>query len=72
MSVAVDRVMSRGFAIPAVILGYAEHSASDLLVVGAYSRARLKEVLLGGTTRTLLARPPMPTLISTWTISTHS
>jgi nucleotide-binding universal stress UspA family protein len=62
--VAVEQVISRGFSVAAVILGYAEHSASDLLVVGAYSHARLKEILLGGTTRTLLAQTPMPVLIS--------
>jgi nucleotide-binding universal stress UspA family protein len=59
-----EQLPSRGFSIPAVLLGYAEQSASDLLVVGAYSHARLKELLLGGTTRTLLAKTPMPTLMS--------
>ncbi|ACK50415.1 UspA domain protein [Methylocella silvestris BL2] len=46
------------------ILRYAERNASDLLVVGAYSHARLKELLLGGVTRTLLAQTPVPVLIS--------
>ena len=55
---------SRGFSIPALLLGYAEQSASDLLVAGAYSQARVKELLLGGTTRTLLTHVPMPTLMS--------
>lgn len=62
--VDLEQRTSRGFSIPAVLLGYAEQSASDLLVVGAYSHARLKERLLGGTTRTLLAKTPMPTLMS--------
>jgi nucleotide-binding universal stress UspA family protein len=62
--VAVEEVNSNGFSVTAVILGYAEFNASDLLVVGAYSRARLKEILLGGTTRTLLGQTPMPTLMS--------
>jgi len=62
--VDVEHVSSRGYSIPAVLLGYAEQSASDLLVVGAYSHARLKELLFGGTTRTLLANTPMPTLMS--------
>lgn len=59
-----EQLPSRGFSIPAVLLGYAEQSASDLLVVGAYSHARLTQFLLGGTTRTLLAKTPMPTLMS--------
>ena len=62
--VDVDRVISNGAPIARVILGYAEQSGSDLLVVGAYSHARLREILLGGATRTLLARMPVPVLIS--------
>jgi nucleotide-binding universal stress UspA family protein len=62
--VDLERMVSRGFSIPAVLLGYAEQSASDLLVVGAYSRARFKELLLGGTTRTLLMHTSMPTFMS--------
>jgi nucleotide-binding universal stress UspA family protein len=62
--VHLEQLSSHGFSIPAVLLGYAEQNASDLLVLGAYSQARLKEVLLGGTTRTLLTHMPMPTLMS--------
>jgi nucleotide-binding universal stress UspA family protein len=62
--VDLEHVTSRGYSISAVLLGYAEQSASDLLVVGAYSHARFKERLLGGTTRTLLTHTPMPTLMS--------
>ena len=59
-----EQVASNGSSVSAILLSYAERSASDLLVVGAYSHARLPEALLGGTTRTLLARTPMPTLMS--------
>lgn len=62
--VHLEQLSSRGFSIPVVLLAYAEQTASDLLVVGAYSQARFKEVLLGGTTRTLLTHMPMPTLMS--------
>ena len=62
--VDVDRVASNGAPIAEVILGYAEQSGSDLLVVGAYSHVRLREILLGGATRTLLAQMPVPVLIS--------
>ena len=34
-----------------------EHNA-DLLVLGAYSRPRMTEILFGGTTRSLLANAP--------------
>src|SRR5438105_11005750 len=46
------------------LLGYVEQHAADLLVLGAYSHARVRELLLGGVTRTLLARMPVPVLIS--------
>jgi nucleotide-binding universal stress UspA family protein len=62
--VEVAEVASHGSPIAQVILGYAVQSASDLLVVGAYSHARLRELLLGGATRTLLACMPVPVLIS--------
>jgi nucleotide-binding universal stress UspA family protein len=62
--VNLEQVASQGFSVAAAMLGYAEQSASDLLVVGAYSHARAREFLIGGTTRTLLAQTPMPTFIS--------
>jgi nucleotide-binding universal stress UspA family protein len=64
VDVDVEQAASHGSPIAQVILGYAARSASDLLVVGAYSHARLRELVLGGTTRTLLARMPVPVLIS--------
>jgi nucleotide-binding universal stress UspA family protein len=62
--VNLEQVASRGFSVAAAMLGYADKSASDLLVVGAYSHARAREILFGGTTRTLLAKTSMPTFIS--------
>lgn len=62
--VTVDRVTSQGSPIAEVILRYAMQNGSDLLVVGAYSHARAKELLLGGATRTLLAQMPVPVLVS--------
>jgi nucleotide-binding universal stress UspA family protein len=62
--VNVDRVTSNGASIAQAILGYAIQSRSDLLVFGAYSHGRLRQRLLGGTTRTLLAQMPVPVLVS--------
>ena len=62
--VNVDRVTSNGSSIAQVILSYAMQNRSDLLVFGAYSHARLRERLLGGTTRALLAQMPVPALVS--------
>jgi nucleotide-binding universal stress UspA family protein len=60
----VKQVNSLGIPVAQVILRCALKRASDLLVIGAYSHARLKEILLGGVTRTLLAQMPVPVLIS--------
>jgi len=60
----VERVMSNGSPIPEVIISHAVQSRSDMLVFGAYGHSRLRELLLGGTTRTLLAQVPVPVLVS--------
>ena len=62
--VDVEQVNSLGNPVAEVILHYALKRGSDLLVIGAYSHARLKEMLLGGVTRTLLAQMPVPVLTS--------
>ena len=36
----------------------------DLLVMGAFGHSRFREAIFGGTTRTLLERPPAPILIA--------
>lgn len=60
----VDPVPSHGRAIPEVILEYATSNAHDLIVLGAYSHARAREMVLGGVTRSLLKQSPVPLLIS--------
>jgi nucleotide-binding universal stress UspA family protein len=60
----VVRVMSNGSPIAEVILAHAVRRGSDLLVFGAYGHCRLRELLLGGTTRTLLAQMPVPVFVS--------
>jgi len=37
---------------------------SDLLVMGAYGHSRLRQFVLGGATRSMIARPPLPVLLS--------
>lgn len=37
---------------------------ADLLVIGAYSRPRWREALLGGVTRSMLRQPPLPVLLA--------
>jgi nucleotide-binding universal stress UspA family protein len=51
-------------AIGEVLLDAARAENADLLVMGAYGHARLREVLLGGVTAHVLAHTHIPTLLS--------
>ena len=62
--VSVEKLRTRGSPVAEALLGYLEKHPVDLLVLGAYSHARVRELILGGVTRTLLARVPVPLLIS--------
>ncbi len=44
----------------AALLAHASDVGADLIVMGAYGHARLREVLLGGATRTVLRSSPLP------------
>ncbi len=57
-------IESRGAAIAEAILEYCTDNQADLLIIGAYSRSRASERIFGGTTRTLLTRTRLPTLVS--------
>jgi nucleotide-binding universal stress UspA family protein len=62
--VQVEQVSSANSPVADIILSYAADHGVDLIVIGAYSRARSVEFLFGGVTRTLLKRSPIPVLIS--------
>ena len=47
-----------------MLLNSAADESADLLVVGAYGHSRIREVVMGGVTRTLLTQSPLPTLLS--------
>lgn len=59
------RIVSQGGqADGADLAGICETFGADLLVMGAYSRARASELVLGGATRAVLADFPIPVLMS--------
>ena len=64
VNVEVQCTTSDGTPIAQAMLDYGIRAGSDLLVIGAYSHARARELLLGGVTRTLLAHIPLPVLMS--------
>ncbi len=43
---------------------YATAHDLDLLVMGAYGHSRLRDFVLGGATKTVIAHPPLPVLLS--------
>ena len=47
-----------------MILSSAAELGADLLVMGAYGHSRLRELVLGGATRSVLAHMPLPALMS--------
>jgi hypothetical protein len=46
------------------LLSYAADSGADYMVMGAYGHSRLREFVLGGTTRTILGSMTVPVLMA--------
>ena len=64
IDVVLDRVDARGRPIGEVLEAYVASHASDMLVMGAYGHSRFRELVLGGATKSLLSKPPLPILFS--------
>lgn len=58
------RTTSGGIDPGSVILSRAFDYGSDLIVMGAYGHSRVREILLGGATRTILQQMTVPVLMS--------
>lgn len=50
--------------IAQTLRNHAAQTRADLLVMGAYAHTRIRQFILGGVTRSMLADPPVPILIS--------
>lgn len=64
VNVEADVEHAVGRAIGQVLEDYAYARQLDLLVMGAYGHSRMREFILGGATRSVLARPPLPVLLA--------
>jgi nucleotide-binding universal stress UspA family protein len=64
LEVVLEGVASKGRAVGEVLESYVQSCNADMLVMGAYGHSRFREFILGGATRTLLAKPPLPILFS--------
>ena len=60
----VKRVTKGDIAIEDVLLSYAADSGADFMVMGGYGHSRLREFILGGVTRGILASMTVPVLMS--------
>jgi nucleotide-binding universal stress UspA family protein len=64
IKVEVERVEERELDTANAILSHLAHVGADLLVMGAYGHSRMREFVLGGVTRTILAEMTVPVLMS--------
>lgn len=62
--VDVQQLPSGGIEIGDTIRNHARALEIDLVVMGAYQRSRLREIILGGTTRTMMAQGSLPVLMA--------
>ena len=64
IDVVLDKVDANGRRIDEVLEAYTVSHQVDVLVMGAYGHARWREFILGGATKSLLSKPPLPILFS--------
>jgi nucleotide-binding universal stress UspA family protein len=64
IDVVLDKVDADGRRIGEVLEAYTVSHRADVLVMGAYGHARWREFILGGATKSLLSKPPLPILFS--------
>ena len=61
---ATVEVIPGGVPVGEALLSHVSDRGADLLVMGAYGHSRLREAILGGTSRTILASMTVPVLMS--------
>jgi nucleotide-binding universal stress UspA family protein len=63
-NVRVTTLPAPGGDVAAALGAHASMTRADLIVMGAFAHARLRQLVLGGVTSTMTARPPVPVLLS--------
>lgn len=64
VNVTVDQVDAGGNSIGDVLTQFTAANKIDLLVMGAYGHSRFREFILGGATKSMMSKPPVPILLS--------
>src|SRR5450756_331442 len=72
LKVEVKRIPAEGINVPEAILSHAADISADFMVMGGYGHSRLREYVLGGATRGILASMTLPTLMSNGRYRRHS
>jgi nucleotide-binding universal stress UspA family protein len=63
LAVEVKRIVAKG-DVQGTLLSYAADSNADMIVMGGYGHSRLREFILGGVTRRMLAAMTVPCFMS--------
>lgn len=63
-SVKITQLASSHGDVAATLSRHAGLIGADLIVMGAYGHAKLREVILGGVTRSMIREPPIPVFMS--------
>jgi nucleotide-binding universal stress UspA family protein len=64
LDVTVERIAWANLDVNDALLNFAADSGADLVVLGGYRHSRMRELVLGGTTRAMLTSMTVPTLMS--------
>jgi nucleotide-binding universal stress UspA family protein len=64
VTVELKRIVTAETDVASTILSHAADSSADFLVMGGYGHSRLREFILGGATREILASMTVPVLMS--------
>jgi nucleotide-binding universal stress UspA family protein len=64
IDVVLDKIDAAGRGIGEALEAYTISQKIDALVMGAYGSSRWREFILGGATKSLLSKPPLPILFS--------
>ena len=64
LNVDVHRIAGGNIDVADALLSHAADSGTDFMVMGGYGHSRLREFVLGGTTRGILQTMTVPTLMA--------
>lgn len=64
VKVVVDTIDAAGRGIGDVLRSCIASRKADLLVMGAYGHSRIRDFIMGGATKSMIAQPPVPVFLS--------